>query len=676
MDVAAFLERLEGVRPCGPDRWMARCPAHDDRRPSLSVQVADDRILIHCFAGCSPQEIVEALGLEMRDLFLKSGSREPETKGVPVATYVYTDEQGNPLYRVVRYWVPDPKRPKRFGQEAWNPKTGTWEGGKGCMARVRKVLYRLPDLVSAPRDEPVWLCEGEKDADHLAFLGLLATTNVGGALGWRPEYGTYLAGRRVHILEDNDDAGSRRTALLAEDLSGLAAEVKVIRLPDLGPGEDVTDWLLKGHTVEELREIAEATPPYRPRTAAVIKGSFGIYSVEWPELNVAAKVEGVDISPKDATVVASFFAYGRQVMPRTKVNLLSASTRSKLAKELEKRAPIDLWDRLVEDLASRLVDRERFGEPVEIITDESEYEETGYLVEPLLPLGLPSIVYGDGESGKTMLAILLSVLVSSGESLPDLGLEVRHRGPVMFLDWEGTRHVFARRVRRLCKGLGLKAAIQYVPCRVPLALDFDRISKAVLEFDPILVVVDSAALAASPDLKDPLDTAKSVISPLAQLGRTSLVIAHTPKGGDSIYGSVFFRNLARSVWRAKAHRDPDEPHLDVVLVHDKANEDRRRLPIGLRFGFLEDRTVVKWTNPATVPEVGPSADPKGAVIALLKREGAMCAADIARALDLKESTVRSILNRLRANGRATVVRSRGRRKYYGLVAYEEEEIPF
>jgi putative DNA primase/helicase len=66
--VAVLLGRLEGLRPQGPHSWMARCPAHDDKDPSLSVALRDGRVLLHCFAGCSPEAVLEAVGLTWRDL--------------------------------------------------------------------------------------------------------------------------------------------------------------------------------------------------------------------------------------------------------------------------------------------------------------------------------------------------------------------------------------------------------------------------------------------------------------------------------------------------------------------------------------------------------------------------------------------------------------------------------
>ena len=65
-----IIERLEYTRETGPGRWLARCPAHDDKRPSLTIRLTDDgRWLLHCFAGCDVHEIVAAIGLELSDLF-------------------------------------------------------------------------------------------------------------------------------------------------------------------------------------------------------------------------------------------------------------------------------------------------------------------------------------------------------------------------------------------------------------------------------------------------------------------------------------------------------------------------------------------------------------------------------------------------------------------------------
>ena len=64
-----LISRLEGVVQNGSSKWMARCPAHDDGTPSLSVTDLADRVLIHCFSGCAPANITAAVGLSLADLF-------------------------------------------------------------------------------------------------------------------------------------------------------------------------------------------------------------------------------------------------------------------------------------------------------------------------------------------------------------------------------------------------------------------------------------------------------------------------------------------------------------------------------------------------------------------------------------------------------------------------------
>ncbi|MEA3278575.1 MAG: DNA primase [Pseudomonadota bacterium] len=69
-DVHKLLSGLEGVKPAGDRRWYARCPAHDDRSPSLSVRLTDEgKVLIYCFAGCESESVLDALGLTWRDLY-------------------------------------------------------------------------------------------------------------------------------------------------------------------------------------------------------------------------------------------------------------------------------------------------------------------------------------------------------------------------------------------------------------------------------------------------------------------------------------------------------------------------------------------------------------------------------------------------------------------------------
>lgn len=78
MTAAAILDRLHGVRETGPGRWIARCPAHEDRSPSLSLKEAEDgKLLVKCFGGCAAGDVVAAVGLTLADLFPDRPERQP-----------------------------------------------------------------------------------------------------------------------------------------------------------------------------------------------------------------------------------------------------------------------------------------------------------------------------------------------------------------------------------------------------------------------------------------------------------------------------------------------------------------------------------------------------------------------------------------------------------------------
>jgi predicted acylesterase/phospholipase RssA len=129
------------------------------------VTEKDGRILVNCFAGCSIDAICAALGISVADL---SGKRTERI----VAVYDYRDASGRLLFQTVRY------EPKRFAYR--QPDNGKWRWTLEDIPRPLP-LYRLPELLAADRKQPVFVAEGEKDADNLWRHGLVATTNPMGA---------------------------------------------------------------------------------------------------------------------------------------------------------------------------------------------------------------------------------------------------------------------------------------------------------------------------------------------------------------------------------------------------------------------------------------------------------------------------------------------------------------
>lgn len=245
--------------PIGRNAWMARCQFHEDRSPSMRVALSDRGWGYFCY-GCGARGNVIRYVQDTRSLSFREAcavltggalpapcnTLKPSPRGEQprvskaygtrphiVATYDYFDELGTLLYQAVRL------EPKAFRQRQPRPEGGwRWD-----MQGVRRVLYRLPELLAASIDRNVFLVEGEKDADALAATGRIVTTNVGGAGKWCEEYSEALRGRRVLILPDNDDAGQKHAVKVSKALQGVAGSVEVVNLPGLPPKGDVCDWL-------------------------------------------------------------------------------------------------------------------------------------------------------------------------------------------------------------------------------------------------------------------------------------------------------------------------------------------------------------------------------------------------------------------------------------------------
>jgi putative DNA primase/helicase len=254
VSVADLLAKLKQSKK-SRDGWTAQCPAHDDNNASLSIGSGDDgRILLHCHAGCSFGSITAALGIKPADLF-DSVPKQNRVKRI-VAEYNYHDENGKALFQSVRYL------PKTFRQRH-RSKSGAWVWN---MDGVRRVLYRLPDVLAAVKvGQTVYVAEGEKDCDNLAGRGFVATCNIGGAGKWLPDYTDCLRGaKRVVVIADKDAPGRKHADDVAASLVGKVDFVGIVELPD-GNGKtvkDATDFFGAGGTVEQFREIVDNAAAY------------------------------------------------------------------------------------------------------------------------------------------------------------------------------------------------------------------------------------------------------------------------------------------------------------------------------------------------------------------------------------------------------------------------------
>jgi hypothetical protein len=176
------------------------------------------------------------------------------------AVYGYHDPEGRLVFGVHRLRLPNGD--KDFRQYPW--RDGRWLKAEGCMEGVPLYPYRLPELLAAPADDPVWIVEGEKDVERARSLGLVATCNPMGGGKWRDDFSAYLRGRHCYVIPDNDPTGRSHAIRVAASLRGIAAGVKVVTLPDLALHGDLSEWLDAGATVEDLGRLAYAAREWEP----------------------------------------------------------------------------------------------------------------------------------------------------------------------------------------------------------------------------------------------------------------------------------------------------------------------------------------------------------------------------------------------------------------------------
>ena len=256
---------IEDVRADGRIRD-TRCPGHDDQRASLSVSVGrEGRVLLNCHVGCATAAILEAAGLTWPDLHERRNNGHSAHLGEIVATYDYRDETGAPLFQAVRFVPKDFRQRRPDGAGGW-----VWS-----IEGVRRVLYRLPELQG---QSYVYIPEGEKDVDRLRELELVATCNAMGASKntdkpkWQAAYTEQLTAagvQHVAVLPDNDDPGRAHADAIARSCHAAGLQMKVVTLPGLSEGGDVSDWLDAGHTREELVALVKTTACYEPSAQPV-----------------------------------------------------------------------------------------------------------------------------------------------------------------------------------------------------------------------------------------------------------------------------------------------------------------------------------------------------------------------------------------------------------------------
>lgn len=237
------------------------CPAHSDKEASLTITRGTDSVLIHCHAGCKTEDVLQAAGLTMSDLFYKeqqSGSscfswknyvEKKECRKIEAA-YNYCSINGNYAYTKLRlqgkkmlYGMFDEKGLFRYGLRGRNRKS---------FAAIYGDIKNINESISSGK--PIFIPEGEKDVDTLTKRGYVAFT-YGGANDWNHNIAQLCKDADVYILADNDVPGKRVAETIQTDLTGIANSTKIIvPVPDVTKA-DISDYFEAGHSNEEFEEL-------------------------------------------------------------------------------------------------------------------------------------------------------------------------------------------------------------------------------------------------------------------------------------------------------------------------------------------------------------------------------------------------------------------------------------
>jgi hypothetical protein len=271
-DLAAQIEAVARRLLGEPNRTLSsRTQWRYGTHGSLCVEVAGDRAgtrfdfeandgggvldLVTRQTGLAKGEAAEWLGSELGVHI--DGKPQAKPKRRMVATYDYRNEAGELLFQVVRNAPKDFRQRRPDGDGGW-----TWR-----VKGVRPLPYRLFELRTAAPEGPVLIVEGEKDVDRLDSLGFVATCNAGGANKWPAGLNPHFQDLTVCILPDGDEAGRSHAEKVAASLHGTAASVRIVTLPGLVEGGDVSDWLDGGGDADQLVALCQAAPLWAPVAA-------------------------------------------------------------------------------------------------------------------------------------------------------------------------------------------------------------------------------------------------------------------------------------------------------------------------------------------------------------------------------------------------------------------------
>jgi len=339
---------------------------------------------------------------------------------------------------------------------------------------------------------------------------------------------------------------------------------------------------------------------------------------------------------------------GRQVHFQT-INLLSVQAREKIANSFNFKFPSITWGPLIDDICYTVIQKHTEGQPVETVWGDIENFEVlqpKYILSPLIYEGESNILFGQGKSGKSYLALLFCLLCKLPYPDNPLRLIPKAANP-LYLDYERSKELFRQRLSLMCRGLEVAPVpIDYRRCFIPLADDVDNILKTINEKKNDLIVIDSVGIACAGDLNSS-ETATRFAAALHRLPVTSILITHTSKteeGKKTPIGSVYFTNSASNIFEVKKSQDMGNSYIDIALSHYECNLGPKIEPLGFRLEFQNNSTRIIRQELSDIPELAGNVPIRQQCKQALE-SGPMTVKEITETTGLNQESIKTKLNK-------------------------------
>ena len=399
----------------------------------------------------------------------------------------------------------------------------------------------------------------------------------------------------------------------------------------------------------------------------------------WEEISLTATLERVKAHTERVTAEVTFADVrddGRMVHlwgPEA-VNLLSSTAKTNMRRTLGKYRPdltapgpneISPCDEVVERLCFFSLLKVREGSPVQELGLGEDLPPMEWRMEHLLPAHEPTLWFGDGDTGKSILAQAVGLCIQHG--LDDLGF-TPVQGNVLYLDWETSFQMVDRRTKMIKAGLGYPsgASMRYRHCFQSLSGDIATIHKLVADHGIDYLIIDSLAGAAGGDIQRE-EQVISFFNSLRSLGCGSLIIHHISKTEPSKpYGNTYIRNFVRSAFDLRRPPEAESStEWSVNFGHNKSNDSARLPRFGFRLAFSSDMVTIQKGSAKAMPELAAFGSNAERLADALKA-GALTTKELYGATGIAEATIRSTMNQ---RGKGRFVRVVGGK--WGLAAQEE-----